>query len=128
VTAPRVAILADDLIWQTRLAEAVRSIGATADRTRSQPELGRALDRADALIVDLTARSYDGVSTIEMARRLRPALPILAVGQHDDVAVRKRALAAGADRVLAYRKLFEDGPATLERWLAGAAAGAPAER
>jgi len=39
------------------------------------------------------------------------------VGQHDDVDQRKRALASGAERVLAYRKLFEDGPATIEAWL-----------
>ena len=43
---------------------------------------------------------------------------MLAVGQHDDLALRKRALAAGADRVYAYRKLFEDGPATLAAWIA----------
>ena len=42
---------------------------------------------------------------------------VLAVGQHDHVAERKRALAQGADRVLAYRKLFEDGPATIEGWI-----------
>jgi hypothetical protein len=42
---------------------------------------------------------------------------VLAVGQHDDHELRKRALAAGADRVFAYRKLFEDGPATIEAWL-----------
>jgi hypothetical protein len=35
--------------------------------------------------------------------------------------LRKRAFAAGADKVLAYRKLFEDGPATIERWLAASA-------
>jgi hypothetical protein len=44
------------------------------------------------------------------------------VGQHDDVALRKRALAAGAERVLAYRKLFDDGPATIEAWIARASA------
>ena len=42
---------------------------------------------------------------------------MLAVGQHDDLELRKRALAAGAERVYAYRKLFEDGPRTLEAWL-----------
>ena len=43
---------------------------------------------------------------------------MLAVGQHDDHELRKRALTAGADRVYAYRKLFEDGPATIAAWLA----------
>jgi hypothetical protein len=46
---------------------------------------------------------------------------VLAVGQHDDVAQRKRALASGAEQVLAYRKLFEDGPATIEAFMNRAA-------
>jgi hypothetical protein len=32
--------------------------------------------------------------------------------------LRKRALARGADKVLAYRKLFDDGPRTVADWLA----------
>jgi hypothetical protein len=46
---------------------------------------------------------------------------VLAVGQHDDHEQRKRALAHGAERVLAYRKLFEDGPATIGAWMARSA-------
>jgi len=42
---------------------------------------------------------------------------VLAVGQHDDLELRKRALARGADRVLAYRKLADDGPATIKAWM-----------
>jgi hypothetical protein len=42
----------------------------------------------------------------------------LAVGQHDDLPLRKRAVAAGAERVLAYRKLHEDGPAVIAAFLA----------
>jgi len=74
------------------------------------------LPDVDRVIVDLTARAYDGVESIVVARAA--GRPVLAVGQHDDVALRKRALAAGADRVYAYRKLFEDGPATLAAWIA----------
>ena len=47
---------------------------------------------------------------------------MLAVGQHDDLELRKRALARGADRVLAYRKLADDGPATISAWMDGVAA------
>jgi hypothetical protein len=75
---------------------------------------------APALLVDLTARAYDPFAAIERAHAA--GARILAVGQHDDVEQRKRALAAGAQRVLAYRKLFEDGPRTVATWLAGAAA------
>lgn len=74
------------------------------------------LPDVDRVIVDLTARAYDGVEAIVVAHAA--GRPVLAVGQHDDIALRKRALAAGADRVYAYRKLFEDGPATLAAWIA----------
>ena len=74
------------------------------------------LPEVDRVIVDLTARAYDGVDAIVVARAA--GRPVLAVGQHDDLDLRKRALAAGADRVYAYRKLFEDGPATLAAWIA----------
>jgi hypothetical protein len=43
---------------------------------------------------------------------------VLAVGQHDDQETRRAARAAGADRVLAYRKLFEDGPSAIAAFLA----------
>jgi len=42
---------------------------------------------------------------------------VLCVGQHDDQALRRSALAAGAERVFAYRALFENGHATLAAWL-----------
>jgi ActR/RegA family two-component response regulator len=111
----RVAVLAQDLIWQDRLARAVEAAGGTASRAKTGPELYRALECAGHAIVDLTARNYDPMAAIRRAsdRGAR----VLAVGPHDDVAVRKQALAAGAERVLAYRKLFEDGPATVEKWL-----------
>jgi DNA-binding NarL/FixJ family response regulator len=111
---PRVVIVADDLIWATRLAEAVTAVGAVPVRVRRLEDLYAALDGAGHAIVDLTARAYDGPRAVaESAARAR----VLAVGQHDDAALRKAALAAGAERVLAYRKLFEDGPATLRAWL-----------
>lgn len=67
------------------------------------------------MIVDLTARAYDGVAAIRTVRAA--GRPVLAVGQHDDADLRRRALAAGADRVHPYRQLFEDGPRQLGRWL-----------
>ena len=87
---------------------------------RALAALRGALAEVDRVIVDLTARAYDGVEAIEVARAAGVA--VLAVGQHDDHDLRKRALSAGADRVYAYRKLFEDGPAALGAWLAAPAA------
>ncbi|HYL40716.1 MAG TPA: hypothetical protein VET90_05345 [Candidatus Binatus sp.] len=111
----RVVIVADDVIWATRLSDAVRAAGAVPVGVRRLDDLYAALDGAAHVIVDLTARAYDGRRVVaEAAARAR----VLAVGQHDDVELRKAALAAGADRVLAYRKLFEDGPAIIREWLA----------
>jgi hypothetical protein len=114
--APRVAVLADDLIWATRLAGHVRSAGAEPVAARDLATFVAALSGATAAIVDLTARAYDGVAAIEQGVAL--GARVLAVGQHDDRELRQRALAAGAERVFAYRKLFEDGPRALEAWLA----------
>lgn len=111
----RVVILADDLIWADRLAVAARSTGADALAVRTLERFEAAVSERPFAIVDLTARAYDGVVAIEAAAAA--GARCLAVGQHDDHALRKRALAAGAERVYAYRALFEDGPSRLGAWL-----------
>jgi hypothetical protein len=116
MSTPRVAVLAQDLIWWDRLAGAVTAAGGEPVRAGTAQELDRALDGADFAIIDLTAHAYDPLAAIE--RAVGHGARVLAVGQHDDVDLRKRALARGADKVLAYRKLFDDGPATVGAWLA----------
>jgi ActR/RegA family two-component response regulator len=123
VSRTRVAVLAQDLIWADRLARAVEAAGAEPARAKTEPELDRALECAEHAIVDLTASAYDPIAAIQRARER--GARVLAVGPHDDVALRKRAFAAGADKVLAYRKLFEDGPGTIARWLASAPVAPP---
>jgi len=113
-----VVILADDLIWATRLMDAVVAAGATARPARRlsdiQPFLAEGGPGSRA-IVDLTARAYDGVEAVRVATA--EGARVVAVGQHDDLALRRAALAAGAERVFAYRALFEDGPGKLAAWL-----------
>ena len=114
------AILADDLIWATRLAELVRGAGGMPVPTRSLAAFELALPEVDRVIVDLTARAYDGIVAVALAAAGKR--PVLAVGQHDDVDLRRRAMAAGAGRVHPYRRLFEDGPRQIGAWLAEAVA------
>ena len=123
--ATRIAILAQDLIWSDRLARAVEAAGAKPDRAKTAPEFDHALICADIAIVDLTARAYDSLAAIERARNA--GVRVFAVGQHDDLDLRKRAFARGAERVYAYRKLFEDGPATISGWMATAAPAEPTD-
>jgi hypothetical protein len=111
-----VVILADDLIWATRLADLVRGAGALAVPARAPAGLEEALSGVDGVIVDLTARAYDGVAAVALATAA--GRPVLAVGQHDDADLRRRAVEAGADRVHPYRRLFEDGPRQIGAWLA----------
>ena len=114
-----VAILADDLIWSTRLADAVRAAGAhprVVRRIEDVRDLLTDAPRGTPVVIDLTARAYDGVEAILLAYEMRAR--VVAVGQHDDAAIRTAAIDAGAERVFTYRALFEDGPKLLSRWLA----------
>jgi hypothetical protein len=115
----RVAILAEDLIWATRLADIVRRAGGVAVPLRaagSEVAIPRGID---GLVVDLTARSYDGVAAIGVASAA--GVPVVAVGQHDDATLRRAARAAGAAQVYAYRPLFEHGDRDLGAWIVGLA-------
>src|SRR4051794_16192758 len=124
--AERILILADDLIWSTRLVAQARAAGTEPRAVRDGPTFAAGLDETDRAIVDLTSHAYDGLAAIAAAHDAD--VPVLAVGQHDDVALRKRALAAGADKVLAYRKLFDDGPATIRGWIVEPVASPAARR
>lgn len=123
---PAVGILADDLIWASRLSESVAASGGVPKRVRRAGDLDQLVDAGVVLaIVDLTALAYDGVEAIATATAR--GARVLAVGQHDDVELRKRALTAGAERVYAYRKLFEAGPGVLAAWLGTSDAAARAD-
>jgi hypothetical protein len=119
----RIAVLADDLIWATRLADGVRRAGGMPVPLRSAPALATALAEVDGAIVDLTARAYDGLDALRASAA--SGVPAIAVGQHDDAPLRRAARDAGASRVHAYRALFEHGDRELSSWLA--TLGAPRE-
>jgi hypothetical protein len=126
-TGETVIVLADDLIWATRLVGQLRTLGAVPVRagTASAFEAALAAGTATRAVVDLTARAYDGV--VAIGRAAGAGLRVLGVGQHDDAAPRAAARNAGAERVLAYRALFEDGHAALAGWL-GVPVPAPGSR
>jgi len=116
----RVAVLADDLIWASRLVAALERSGARPLRSPSAEHLARILaaeGQLAAVVVDLGGRSYDGVEAVRLAAQ--HGQPVLAVGQHEDVALRRRALKAGARRVYSYNKIFRDGPQVMSALLAG---------
>lgn len=111
-TATRVAVLADDLIWSSRLSAAATNAGA-------QPILVKEAASIDApfAVIDLGGRAYDGVEAVRIAAG--SGATVLAVSQHEDAELRKAALAAGATRSLSYNKLFSDGPRVIARLIEG---------
>lgn len=111
-THTRVAVLADDLIWSSRLSAAATHAGA-------QPIVVKDAASIDApfAVIDLGGRAYDGVGAVRIAARA--GATVLAVAQHEDVQLRKSALAAGAIRCLSYNKLFSDGPQVIARLIEG---------
>ena len=118
----RVVVLADDLIWATRLRSLVAAADAVPLPVRSAPSMAEALGLADGqrfAIVDMTARGYDPIAAVSAAAGA--GATVLAVGQHDAVDQRRAALEAGAIRFVPYRRLADDGEATIRGWLAGSA-------
>ncbi len=107
------AVVADDLIWSTRLRDQLAAAGARPVAARDRATLEAVLPDVDAVLVDLTARRYDPVAAVGAAAAA--GRRVVAVGQHDDRDGRTRATVAGAERVFAYRQLAEDGPRRLAR-------------
>jgi CheY-like chemotaxis protein len=115
---PAVLVVADDLMWSTRLVSQARAAGATGSTVRDLAALPATLaaDQPDLVVVDLSARAFDGVGAVAVAAT--SGLTVIAISQHEEHDLRKRALAAGARRVYSNAKMHADGVAVLIRWLA----------
>ena len=116
MTAPRLVVLADDLIWATRLEGQGRTLGAEVQRFSSPASLIAALaahpvSPTDLVAIDATARLYDAEAAVREASAA--GARVLALVQHDDPEGRARLIAAGAMRAMPYRALFERGHAIL---------------
>lgn len=123
-----IGVVADDLIWASRLGGAVERAGARPVRLGTDRALSTALEataasepgdvpdiRLRGCVVDLGGRAYDGVAAVASCRAA--GIPVIGVSQHEDVQLRRAALDAGALRVFSYNKAFTDGPALIAAWL-----------
>ena len=109
-------------MWATRLVSQAERAGATARIARDVTSLEAAVEEAPAglVVVDLGSHRFDGVAAVSASAAHR--IPVIAVSQHEDHALRKRALDAGAARVYAYAKMHADGASLLREWLSVPAA------
>jgi hypothetical protein len=116
VTAPRLLVLADDLIWSTRLEGQGRTLGADVQRFTTPAPLIAVLTAhpatpTDLVAIDATARAYDAEAAVRAVAAT--GARVLALVQHDDPEGRASLIAAGAVRAMPYRVLFERGHAIL---------------
>ena len=117
--APHLYILADDLIWATRLAGQGRTLGAAVVTLNGISDLESLVARGplsdhDLIAIDTTTRGFDPQAAVRAAAG---AGRTLALAQHDDSALRAALLEAGALRVMPYRALFGRGHAILAELL-----------
>src|ERR671939_484960 len=98
----RVALLCPDLMFGSRVEEALRAAGHDVTRYDGEDMARAAVPESDALVVDLTADSFDGATLIESMRMGRELEGVAAIGfyPHLEVDVRRRAEQAGFDLVV----------------------------
>ena len=71
MTAPRLLVLADDLIWSTRLEGQGRTLGAAVQRFTTPAPLLAILAThpatpTDLVTIDATARAYDAEAAVRL--------------------------------------------------------------
>ena len=121
--APEGLLLADDLIFTSRITGTARGLGLTVRAARSADALIELARQAPprAVLIDL---SNPGLALPELLRRLAevcPAAPrVVAYGSHVDTATLRAAREAGCDPVLPRSKFVEELPRALPQWLAPA--------
>jgi hypothetical protein len=103
VTLATVALVCPDLMFGSRVEEALRAAGHEVTRER---------DGADAVVVDLTAEGIDLASLAAFEA------PTIGFYPHVDVETRRRALEAGFDVVVPRSRMARETADVVERAMA----------
>jgi DNA-binding response OmpR family regulator len=122
----RVALLCPDLMFGSRVEEALRAAGHEVTRYDGEDMARAAVESgADALVLDLDADEFDGPTLVESMRMGRELEGVVTVGfyPHVEQEVRRRADDAGVDVVVPRSRMAREGAAVLERALGGRSGG-----
>ena len=113
-----------DLYFATRIAATANAIGVRLDLVAPQHAVGRLGEPGVSLIiVDLNGSA--GSTLVGELKRAAPGIPLVGFFSHVETALKRDAIAAGADAVLPRSQFVSRLPTLLER---GLAALAPADR
>lgn len=122
MSLPAIAVVAEDLIWASRIVEAVGQAGARPVRISTTAALDELLagggpegEPLAGAVVDLFARRVDAAGAI--GRLVGSGVAVIAVAEHDDAAARAAARAAGAERVFSYNRFHREGGSLVRDWI-----------
>jgi CheY-like chemotaxis protein len=112
----RVALLCPDLMFGSRVEEALRAAGHQVTRYDGEDMARAAVPESDVLVVDLTADEYDGPMLVESMRFGRELEGVPAIGfyPHVDQELRRRADDAGFDVVVPRSRMAREAAAVVE--------------
>jgi DNA-binding response OmpR family regulator len=116
----RIALLCPDLMFGSRVEEALRAAGHDVTRYDGEDMARAGAVEADALVVDLTADEFDAATLVESMRMGRELEGVPAVGfyPHVDQETRRRAVEAGYDVVVPRSRMARETAAVVEGALA----------
>ena len=120
---PTVLLAADDLMFPSRIREAMRPLGYPLSVAATEEAVREKIvtDSPAVILVNLNTRRVDPIALIR-ALKADPAtseVPVLAFAGHVETAKHDAARAAGADMVAANSSVSMHLPKLLDRLLAG---------
>ena len=116
----RILALEKDLFFSVKMRDTLRHHEMEVTTVRTLPAFEHHLavsedERPVLVIVNTATQGIDWEAAIRQARA--HGLPVLAFGSHMDLEARAKALAAGAQRVVANSKFSSDMPGLVQRIL-----------
>jgi hypothetical protein len=117
----RIALLCPDLMFGSRVEEALRAAGHDVTRYDGEDMARAAVVESDALVLDLDADEFDAptlVESMQMGRELQ-GVPTVGFYPHVQQELRRRADEAGVDFVVPRSRMAREAAAVVERALEG---------
>jgi CheY-like chemotaxis protein len=117
----RIVALVPDLMFGSRVHAALTGAGHDVALAAAAPDARVRVGEADVLVVDLAQPGTDGADLVAQlgAAGELAGVRTLAIYAHLDQATRRRAQEAGFDLVVPRSRMAREGPALVQRLLAG---------
>jgi hypothetical protein len=109
----RVALLCPDLMFGSKVEEALRGAGHDVTRYDGEEPARAAVGQSDVLVVDLTADGFDGPALGSVVE-----VPTVGFYPHVDQDTRRRADEAGFDVLVPRSRMARETAVVVERALA----------